>query len=50
MEKRGEKTAEEKNTVSGQIEPLASLTAHPLCFIENGSLLSDNKNHGWKKT
>lgn len=40
----GKKTAEEKNTLSGQIEPLASLTAHLLCFIENGSLLFYNEN------
>ena len=44
------KTREEKNTLSGQIEPLVSLTAHLLCFWENGSLPFDNKNHGGKKT
>lgn len=37
---------EEKNILSGQIEPLASLTVHLLCFRQNGSLPSDNKNHG----
>lgn len=29
--------------MSVQIEPLASLAAHPLCFRENGSLAFDNK-------
>lgn len=42
------KKGEEKNTLSVQIEPLASLTAHLLCFWENGSLPFDNKNHGEK--
>lgn len=49
LNRENRKKAEEKNTLSGQIEPLASLTAHLLCFCENGSLPSDNKNHGGKK-
>lgn len=39
---------EKKRTFCGQIEQLASLTAHLLCFWENGSLPFDNKNHGEK--
>lgn len=34
---------EKKGRMSVQIEPLASLTAHPLCFREYGSLAFDNK-------